>query len=286
LIDRLLDASGELICNLWSRSRRGLTQGSALSPLLCNLALHPLDEAIEHLGNQLTGGIRLLRYADDLLLLAQDNQTLHTGLRRLRCALRSLRQSDGAGKRHAGAVQNGLEWLGVEFRRCSDLWSHRIGYFIPESRVQRMLERIDAMTLPPDGRLDPSAFNPGQWIASLNDLLREWRDAYQFADNGLAAFRAVDRHAGERVGALLAALTGSRFRRVLRDHRVALPRGFSTWEFDGQRLLVLSSLPPTAPVRLTRRPLWMSNRTRRRKEAGYAKPRSNRRLLTAQPATP
>ena len=39
-------------------------------------------------------------------------------------------------------------------------------------------------------------------------------------------------------------------------YRVWLPRGFWTWEVQGTRLTVLSSLAPVAPRGLTRKPAW------------------------------
>ena len=43
----------------------GIIQGSPLSPLLANIYLHPFDKAMNR------AGIRMVRYADDLLLLCR-----------------------------------------------------------------------------------------------------------------------------------------------------------------------------------------------------------------------
>ena len=42
-----------------------------------------------------------------------------------------------------------------------------------------------------------------------------------------------------------------------RRHRVRLPRGFQTWEADGVRLTVLSSLAPQTAGALIHPPPWL-----------------------------
>lgn len=48
--------------------RRGLAQGAPISPLLANLALGPLDDAMSHHG-------RIIRYADDFVVMCCDRAT-------------------------------------------------------------------------------------------------------------------------------------------------------------------------------------------------------------------
>src|SRR5262249_5495313 len=64
LLDRVLRAGGTEAGWWWRRRWCGLVQGSALSPLLCNLALHPLDQALAELGRSTQKGVVALRYAD------------------------------------------------------------------------------------------------------------------------------------------------------------------------------------------------------------------------------
>lgn len=61
---------------------RGIAQGSPLSPLLANLFLDPVDRRLD------AAGIRFVRYADDLTLLAADKQHAQKALNCLRLALR------------------------------------------------------------------------------------------------------------------------------------------------------------------------------------------------------
>ncbi len=52
----------------------GTPQGSPLSPLLCNVALHGLEEALEKVSTRYR--VVVIRYADDLVILCQDLETL------------------------------------------------------------------------------------------------------------------------------------------------------------------------------------------------------------------
>ena len=47
-----------------------------------------------------------------------------------------------------------------------------------------MLDRLVEMTAPPSDKIDAAAFNLGKWIVSVNTQLRDWWQAYRYADNG------------------------------------------------------------------------------------------------------
>lgn len=55
------------------QSKRGTPQGGVISPILANIYLNPVDQAFERGGlrNISQGSIHLVRYADDMLILAQ-----------------------------------------------------------------------------------------------------------------------------------------------------------------------------------------------------------------------
>lgn len=258
LVASIVDAGGTTRFSLWSRRRIGLVQGSALSPLLCNLALHALDTAMRDFAAANQGGLHMLRYADDLLLLARDQRLAARATREVRSHLAQLRQSLRNPNASACRVEQGVEWLGVVLRQRPYCWTGRatFGYMIPDDKVLEMLSRLDEITTPPSSRISSSAFNPARWIVSINDQLREWRQSYLFADNAFDVFRTLDDHCRYRVGQLLMALTGCS-RSNLKDYRTFLPRGFWTWEVDGARLVVLSALAPHYPGKLERPPAWM-----------------------------
>lgn len=259
LLDQIIETSGTWQGTLWWKRRCGIVQGGALSPLLCNLALHELDVAAQHLQRRTHGGILLLRYADDLLLLARTPALGRQALHEFRRVLGQLHLRWKTKPRLQRALA-GIDWLGVTLvpRKFSRPGSIEFGYEIPAAKLQNMIDRLIAMTQPPNDRIDAATFNLGRWIVSLNQQLRDWRQAYLFADNAFAAFRLLDDLAHRRVEDLLYALTGLSRRELRKQHLVRLPRGFVTWEYDGVRLTVLSSLAPHTPDRLIRKPRWWS----------------------------
>ena len=65
----------------WGEAGKGVPQGAPLSPLLANWYLDPVDRATSQ------RGIRPVRYADDLVLLARTEDRARAALARLRLAL-------------------------------------------------------------------------------------------------------------------------------------------------------------------------------------------------------
>jgi RNA-directed DNA polymerase len=265
LLARILKVGGATVGRLWWRHECGLVQGSALSPLLCNLALHPLDVALAELGHETAGRVAALRYADDLLLLAADPPLARKAVAVARASLGKLRQQARKPLASPSSPSDGVDWLGVRLqpRGLTLNSATAFGYIVPPAKVGQLLDRLDELTQPPDAKIDRGAFNLARWVVSINDQLREWRQAYLFADNAAEVWRLVDDHARDRLGRLLASVTACRQRELGERFRVRLPRGFWTWEVEGARLAVLSALAPHAPGRLVRPPQWMVRGTDR-----------------------
>ncbi|MGF1580764.1 MAG: reverse transcriptase domain-containing protein [Gemmataceae bacterium] len=267
LIDLILHSGGITNGKFWWKRKTGIVQGSSLSPLLCNLYLHPLDQAIHDAGQLSQNGIRVFRYADDILLLARGSKLAERGLSLVRQVLRRLHLKLKDNGACIVPVESGLSWLGVRLQPRPHRWTGEttFGYLIPDAKVVEMLDRITEMTAPPSQRIDGSAFNPARWIVSINQQLRDWRQAYRFADNAPEVFRVLDDHTRECVATLLVAITQTKRSQIYQQYRVKLPRGFWTWEVPGARLVVLSSLAPYAPANLIRKPRWMWRRPEAKK---------------------
>jgi group II intron reverse transcriptase/maturase len=257
LVGRAVVAGGERAGRLWWQRVCGLVQGGPLSPLLCNLSLHALDVAAARLGHGSNRGVLVLRYADDLLLLARDARLAATAVAGLRAVLKGRRQRFKAEPAPV-PVTSGVEWLGVRLqpRRLARPGETAFGYVVPDAKVSSMITRLAEMTQPPSDKIDAAAFNLGKWIVSVNTQLRDWRQVYVYADNAADVFRVLDAVAFERVGDLLKAVSGAPWAEVRRNHLARLPRGFRSWEVPGARLSVLSALAPCAPAGLIRRPGW------------------------------
>ena len=258
LVGSLLAVAGSTTGFPWSRRQAGIVQGSGLSPLLCNLYLTGLDRALKQLAMQCNGGIRALRYADDLLILAKTQTLASNAIETCRRTLRASRQAVKKSKLSVRNAIDGTNWLGVEIRPREGAIEGRVefGYYIPSHKVESMLTRITEMTAPPNARIDPSAFDLGRWIWSINEQLTDWWNSYVYAENSTVVMRCIDTHTHERVGELLQAVTGLRRQAVEKEFRVRLPRGFKSWLVQGTRLKVLSALAPRNPGRCFFRPLW------------------------------
>lgn len=259
LVNQILEPGSITVRRLFRRRIVGLVQGSALSPLLCNLYLDPLDQGLRDLELNSQNTIRALRYADDLLLLARDQRLAAHAVACTSKLLARLHQRLRDPRAIPCLVREGVDWLGVRLQARARRWSNQIafGYVILDAKVLDMLDRLTEMTTPPSDKIDASAFNPGGWIESLNEQLRDWYHAWRFADNAAEVFQALDQHARERVALLLQSLTGARRNELYERYRQRMPRGFWTWGANGTRLVVLSSLAPHCPAYLTRRPAWM-----------------------------
>ncbi|MBA3532763.1 MAG: RNA-directed DNA polymerase [Ardenticatenales bacterium] len=89
----------------------GVSQGSALSPLLCNIYLHEFDRALVDKGQH------LVRYADDWVILCRRKQEAEAALQLASQVLRKLRLEIHPGKSGVVHFDEGFSFLGYFFVR-------------------------------------------------------------------------------------------------------------------------------------------------------------------------
>ncbi|OFC30308.1 CRISPR-associated endonuclease Cas1 [Acidithiobacillus caldus] len=89
--------------------RKGIAQGSPLSPLLANLYLDELDERL------LENGYRVVRYADDFIVLCKDRGEAERALHLSEDVLHLLQLRIQPDKTHVTNFQEGFSFLGVNF---------------------------------------------------------------------------------------------------------------------------------------------------------------------------
>ena len=90
----------------------GTPQGAVISPLLANIYLHPLDERMTRLG------YRMVRYADDFVILCQSAEQAHTALAEVKAWVDANGLSLHPDKTHIGDCRiagQGFEFLGYRF---------------------------------------------------------------------------------------------------------------------------------------------------------------------------
>lgn len=91
------------------RIMRGLAQGCALSPLLANLVLTRVDAALQH------EGFAVVRYADDLAVLAEYEADAWEAARVASKAVEELGMALGADKTKVTTFEEGFTFLGEDF---------------------------------------------------------------------------------------------------------------------------------------------------------------------------
>ena len=101
---------GSIVKERMSRPRKiGIIQGSPLSPLMANIYLHPFDKAMTR------AGIRMVRYADDLLLLCRSESRARHALQHAQKQLARLKLELNPKKTQIAEFNTGIEFLGHIF---------------------------------------------------------------------------------------------------------------------------------------------------------------------------
>ena len=122
---------GSLVKERMSRPRKiGIIQGSPLSPLLANIYLHPFDKALTR------AGIRLVRYADDLLLLCRNESRARHAHQQAQRHLATLKLTLNPKKTEIAEFNTGIEFLGHIFDRDGCYQP------IPESRAKSLQHQV------------------------------------------------------------------------------------------------------------------------------------------------
>lgn len=90
---------------------KGIPQGSPLSPLLANLFLDQLDDTL------LEKNLRLVRYADDFVVLCKTPEKAQEAMKLTGEVLRGLRLNFNKHKTHIVNFDQGFHFLGIQFIR-------------------------------------------------------------------------------------------------------------------------------------------------------------------------
>jgi RNA-directed DNA polymerase len=185
------------------KSTTGTPQGGVISPLLANIYLSALDEVWErecgHLG-------RLVRYADDLVVLCRSREQAEEALGRIREILGTLGLELHPQKTRVvqlGLGKEGFCFLGCYFRvvRSHFTWKRYLYRWPSPEAMKSLRARIREHT---DRRRRSGMRDIREVIEDLNPLLRGWGNYFR-TGNASKQFRAIDRYVTERLVRLLAA---------------------------------------------------------------------------------
>ena len=178
------------------QSKRGTPQGGVISPLLANIYLNPLDRAFERsrLGTIKAGSIHLVRYADDMLLLAQNN--LDQGIEILEHYLERLGLSINSEKTRQLdlRVDKKVAFLGFQFQRVTNKKTKkRLILVAPSSASQKKCrEKVRGLvnhTIP---------LRVTDQIANVNRYLSGWVNYYRLGNSG-NALKSLNNYVYKRV---------------------------------------------------------------------------------------
>jgi len=162
----------------------GTPQGAVISPLLANLYLHPLDERMASLG------YRMVRYADDFVVLCESRDAALAALAALRQWVAENGLALHPDKTHVGDCRQpgeGFDFLGYRFE-AGRRW-------VRKKSLTRLKDGIRAKTKRTRGD------SLTRIVADLNPMLRGWFGYFKHAHP--YTFEAVDGFVRRRLRALL-----------------------------------------------------------------------------------
>lgn len=188
----------------------GTPQGGILSPLLANIALSALDEYFdqhwhEHMGTpgqrrqrrrHGQGNYRLIRYADDFVLMVSGNRHHTEALReQVTAVLAPLGLRLAPDKTRTVHLDEGFDFLGFTIRRQRKRGTTKHYVYTTPSKtaIQKVKDKVKTKTYRSTRHQDLDTL-----ILSLNRSLRGWANYFRYGVSK-AIFSAVDQHAWRRL---------------------------------------------------------------------------------------
>jgi RNA-directed DNA polymerase len=194
-------------------SLTGTPQGGILSPLLANIALSALDEHFIQQWDPQYGEMgyrkrrearkrkglanwRLIRYADDFVLLVTGNRDQAEALRaEVAAVIAPLGLRLAPDKTRVTHIDEGFDFLGFHIRRMWKRGTQKTHVYTTPSRksVQKIRDRVREKTYRSTQNMDLD-----ELLAGLNRSMWGWANYFRHGVSK-ATFKAVDHHAWRRI---------------------------------------------------------------------------------------
>jgi len=178
------------------QSKRGTPQGGVISPLLANIYLNSLDRAYERsrIGSIKACSIHLVRYADDMVILAQ--RDLDKGIELLEHYLNrlGLRLNQEKTRRLDFRVDKKVEFLGFQFHRVINQKTRKSLILVEPSPASQKKCRAKVKQLI-NHRIP---LRVKDQIVNVNQFISGWTNYYRLGNSG-KALKALNQYVYKRV---------------------------------------------------------------------------------------
>ena len=162
LIQQFLD-SGVMVDGKWEASEVGSPQGGVISPLLANIYLNAFDQEMKRRKH------RIVRYADDILILCGSKSAADNALRQATQILeKELKLTVNKTKTHIAHSDDGIKFLGVEIGSRHTR--------IQKKKLKGFKQKVKAMTRRNGG------MNLATMISQLNPVIRGFTNYFSIAN--------------------------------------------------------------------------------------------------------